>query len=71
MPITITIDGDLAELLERFRERREACRAAGARLEAEDNPTTFGDFNAALRAHEESAMWLALAIDNRTRDEEG
>lgn len=65
MARTVTIEGDLAELLERFRAARDARRVASKALEQNDNHETFTAYNAAQRAEEVAAVLVALSVSNR------
>ncbi|MBI2393161.1 MAG: hypothetical protein HYV09_26485 [Deltaproteobacteria bacterium] len=66
MPRTVTIEGDLAELLSRFRAARAARGAAGKALEGPDSDdTAVATYRRARALEDELAMLVALSVSNR------
>ncbi|MBI2394994.1 MAG: hypothetical protein HYV09_35820 [Deltaproteobacteria bacterium] len=61
---TVTVELE-AELVARFKAARDARRAAGEALEANDSPEAVRAFNGAQRAEDEAAAWIALSVANR------
>ncbi|MBI2394997.1 MAG: hypothetical protein HYV09_35835 [Deltaproteobacteria bacterium] len=66
---SVSIEGDLAHLLERYRLARVRCHEARERLDREPSEAAARAYRLAADEQDEAARWLALSIDNRCNEE--